>query len=155
MARLSNSPQPSLIDKRGSNLSALPLIHKRESEGVVVMVFGVFDGLHEGHRHFLNSASTFGKLIIVVARDTSVKNLKHKIPKYTQEERMAAIRNFMPAATVILGDEQPGAYEVVKTHRPAMICLGHDQVELGEDLQAKIDSGYVDLIQLKTLRELP
>ena len=118
------------------------------------MVFGVFDGLHEGHKYFLNSASAYGKIIVVVARDTSVKNLKHKSPKFSEHERIAAIRNFMPDTTVILGDEQPGTYEVVKTHRPAMICLGYDQQVLGDDLQAKIP-GYVDFIELKTLRELP
>lgn len=35
-----------------------------------VMVFGVFDGLHPGHRAFLRQARKKGdKLIVVVARD--------------------------------------------------------------------------------------
>ena len=119
------------------------------------MVFGVFDGLHEGHKYFLSEAAQHGTLIVVVARDLAVQHLKHKTPQYTQDERMAAIRNFMHEANVILGDEQPGTYEVVKMHRPAMICLGYDQQVLGDDLQAKISSGNVNLIEFKTLRELP
>ena len=119
------------------------------------MVFGVFDGLHAGHRYFLNQAAKYGKLTIVVACDASVQNLKNKTPKHSEEERMAAIHTMMPEATVVLGDERQGTYEVVKNHRPAMICLGHDQNELGKDLQNKINSGDVDFIELKTLRELP
>ncbi len=121
------------------------------------MVFGVFDGLHEGHKYFLNSAlrQSQGKLIVVVARDTSVRNLKHKSPKFSEDERMSAIRDLFPDFLVILGDEQQGSYDVVKTHRPGMICLGHDQEELGKDLQVKINSGDVNVIHLKTLRELP
>jgi len=41
------------------------------------MVFGVFDGLHEGHLFFLDEAQKYGdNLIIVVASDINVKNIK-------------------------------------------------------------------------------
>ena len=109
------------------------------------MVFGVFDGLHEGHKHFLKKALEQGELIVVVARDLVVQQLKNKTPKISENERMAAVRNFLrpakpwrsgvPEATVVLGDEVQGSYEVVKTHQPDMICLGYDQHRLDEDLQ--------------------
>jgi cytidyltransferase-like protein len=42
-----------------------------------VMVFGTFDGIHDGHRYFLNEAKKFGdKLVVAVAKDTTVKTLK-------------------------------------------------------------------------------
>ena len=119
------------------------------------MVFGVFDGLHPGHQYFLSQAGEYGNLIVVVARDANAQQLKHKTPTYNQEKRIAAIREFLPDATVILGDKRQGTYEVVKTYRPAMILLGHDQEKLYEDLQANIDSGNVNFIEFKTLRELP
>lgn len=105
------------------------------------MVFGVFDGLHEGHRFFLQSAHHSGELIVVVARDSVVQLLKNKSPKYNELERIGAIQKFLPEAKVVLGDTEQGSYDVVKKHQPDMICLGYDQRALAEDLQAKLPHG--------------
>ena len=102
-----------------------------------VMVFGVFDGLHDGHKAFLNFVSGKGEIVVVVARDLAVRRLKNKTPKNSQEERCKMIREFMPDATVILGDEDQGSYDVVKSQKPDMIVLGFDQHRLGEDLAEK------------------
>lgn len=101
------------------------------------MVFGVFDGLHVGHQFFLIEASALGEIVVVVARDRTVSELKHKKSRHDQANRMAAVQNFMPDATVVLGDAQQGKYDVIKEHHPDMICLGHDQQALGEDVQKK------------------
>ena len=42
-----------------------------------VMVFGTFDGLHEGHLDFFRQAREYGDyLIVAVARDVNVKKIK-------------------------------------------------------------------------------
>lgn len=119
------------------------------------MVFGVFDGLHEGHQYFLTQAATYGSLIVVVAPDLAVQHLKHKKPKHSQDERLAAVREFMPEAIVVLGDERQGTYEVVKTHRPAMILLGHDQRALGDDVRRAMASGALPDIPCRSLPQKP
>ena len=115
---------------------------------MIVMVFGVFDGLHEGHQYLLREATKQGSLVIVVARDSVVRQLKKKMPKQNELERIDALQKFSPAAIVILGDKDQGSYDVVKTHRPAMICLGYDQLALGEDLRRRIESGTIQVTKL-------
>lgn len=114
------------------------------------MVFGVFDGLHEGHRYFLMEAlrQAQGDLVVVVAHDETVRQLKHKTPKFGELERVEAIRKVLPQASVVLGDQQQGSYNVVKTHRPAMICLGYDQRELGDDLRRSMREGSIPMLPL-------
>src|SRR5688572_21899709 len=104
---------------------------------MIVMVFGVFDGLHEGHRAFLNFAQEQGKLVVVVARDSVVQKLKNKTTNNKENARVEAIQKFLPDAEVVLGDEEQGSYEVIKKHNPDIICLGFDQQALAKDLQAK------------------
>ena len=110
------------------------------------MVFGVFDGLHAGHKYFLTEAEKHGELIVVVARDVEVKLLKNKTPQHDEQTRMATIREFMPEATVALGDEEQGIYAVITVHQPDMICLGHDQQALAADLQRAMDDGTIPAI---------
>lgn len=102
-----------------------------------VMVFGVFDGLHEGHRAFLNFAKEHGQLVVVVARDSVVQKLKNKTAINNENKRVEAIKKFMPQAVVMLGDEEQGSYEVIKKHKPDRIVLGFDQEALRADVQAK------------------
>ena len=46
-----------------------------------VAVFGVFDGIHAGHQDFLRQAREYGdELVVIVARDKSVTQLKGKPP---------------------------------------------------------------------------
>ncbi|MEE9489142.1 MAG: adenylyltransferase/cytidyltransferase family protein, partial [Thermoplasmata archaeon] len=46
---------------------------------VRVMASGVFDLLHTGHLHYLEEAKKLGdELIVVVARDSTVRKEKHE-----------------------------------------------------------------------------
>lgn len=118
---------------------------------LTVIVFGVFDLLHDGHKEFLRQAKRYGNLIVVVARDAAVQQLKNKMPHHSERKRMEMVKQFLPEAVVVLGDEEQGSYKVVKTYQPAMICLGYDQQALGKDLLAKMDAGVIPTIPLRTL----
>ncbi|MBI1838877.1 MAG: adenylyltransferase/cytidyltransferase family protein [Candidatus Colwellbacteria bacterium] len=121
-----------------------------------VIVFGVFDGFHEGHHSFLSQAISYGtKLIIVVARDQSVKDLKNKSPRQSETDRLKSVRAFSIFAKPVLGDLAPSSYKVIKMNKPDAICLGYDQNFLKIDLQRSMRQGTIPetpIIQLKAYR---
>jgi len=101
-----------------------------------VMAFGVFDGIHEGHRHFLKEAKALGDyLIVVVAQDHIVKHLKGHEPQLNLSERFEHLEREDAVDEVIIGDAELSTYEVVKKYRPDVIALGYDQTLLKKDLE--------------------
>ncbi|MES2014754.1 MAG: adenylyltransferase/cytidyltransferase family protein [Patescibacteria group bacterium] len=101
----------------------------------VGMVFGVFDGLHQGHRYFLQSAAEqCEQLIVVVAHDETVRELKNRAPKFSLEERMTALRAFPLDMIVVAGDTVQGEWGVLKKYTPSMVFLGHDQTAIAKEL---------------------
>ena len=101
-----------------------------------VMVFGVFDTLHYGHHYFLSEAREHGdELIVTVAQDSSVKNLKSKTPSQALSERIDAIKKTHKANNVVPGDAVRGSWKVITTHEPTVIAIGHDQYALREVLE--------------------
>ena len=47
----------------------------------IVMAFGTFDILHEGHENFLKQAKALGNfLLVVIARDKTVKQIRANHP---------------------------------------------------------------------------
>lgn len=108
-----------------------------------VMVFGVFDGVHEGHRHFFKEAQKLGDhLVAVVAQDHIVRHIKGHEPQLDLAARFAHLQIEDGVDEVIIGDSELSVYDVVRQHRPAVIALGYDQTLLKEDLdkhRAKFD----------------
>ena len=105
-----------------------------------VMVFGVFDGVHEGHRAFLREAKTYGDyLIAVVAQDPVVEILKGRAPRANLAERFEHLKTDDSVDEVVVGDAELGAWEVLGNHRPHVIALGYDQRALKEELETHIE----------------
>lgn len=118
-----------------------------------VMVFGVFDGLHPGHRYFLRQAKRYSrKLIVAIARDSAVKKLKSKKPKENERDRLASVRKIREVSRAVLGDTQQGSYAVIKKYKPDIICLGYDQKRLGKDLKMRMRQGLVPKIRSVQLK---
>jgi len=114
-----------------------------------VIIFGVFDGLHEGHHNFIEQASKYGEEIYaIVAQDQVVERLKNKKTKHNQKQRLSFLSSHPLVNQAFLGDGEEGEYLSVKSINPNLICLGYDQKALGLDLQSKIDSGYLPLIKI-------
>ncbi len=110
----------------------------------VGMVFGVFDGFHEGHQHFLREAVKYcDRLIVVVAHPDVVKKLKNRTPYYTSDERLTAIRAFNKEAEVIIGDNTIGQWTALKHYQPDIVLLGYDQNQLGAELEKIGARSYV------------
>ena len=107
----------------------------------LIMIFGVFDGLHDGHISFLNQARELGdRLMVVVAQDESVMRLKKHLPRLPLAERIKALEESDLAHTIIPGDETEGGWEVVRKHQPHIVALGYDQAAMYEDLAKCLSS---------------
>ena len=101
-----------------------------------VFIFGVFDGVHDGHRFFITEAQKLGEPVIIsVTRDEVSRDLKGRAPKYSLEERMEALQELFPEAIVIPGDETNGSWAGLRTYTPAVIALGYDQTDLKRALE--------------------
>lgn len=103
------------------------------------MVFGTFDGVHEGHRAFFKEAKQYGDhLIAVLAQDEIVLRLKGKKPVRDIAARLAELRAEDGVDEAAIGDGELGAWRIVAQHRPDVIALGYDQRSLKENLEAHI-----------------
>lgn len=100
------------------------------------MVFGVFDGLHDGHRYLLSEAEKLcGKLIVVVTLDAVVSVLKNHPPKYSYEERVEVIRNFNSDLIIVPSDPTLGGWSILERHQHDIIFLGYDQVAIAREMK--------------------
>lgn len=100
------------------------------------MVFGVFDGFHQGHEHFLKEAAKHcEKLVVVVAHPDIVLALKQRVPLFSLSERMQAICDFDSNLEVTPGDTAIGTWSALKRYQPDLVFLGYDQEHLGNELE--------------------
>lgn len=101
------------------------------------MVFGTFDGIHEGHRNMFRQARAVGSesgnrgrsyvhLCVVVARDKTVRAVKGHNPKYSESIRYGCLAGEDSVNQVLLGNEDD-KYAVILQKKPDIICLGYDQ----------------------------
>ncbi|OGN28078.1 MAG: hypothetical protein A3A33_04030 [Candidatus Yanofskybacteria bacterium RIFCSPLOWO2_01_FULL_49_25] len=118
-----------------------------------VLVFGVFDKFHEGHKNFLRQARVHGDaLVVVVAPDHIAHELKDKHPQWDEMRRVEHVQAFDPEAEVVLGDDEQGTYEVIHIYEPDLICLGYDQSALKSDLEKKMSQGVIPTIAIIELQ---
>ncbi|MGE5555872.1 MAG: adenylyltransferase/cytidyltransferase family protein [Methanocella sp.] len=104
----------------------------------IVLASGVFDLLHLGHVRFLEDAKKAGgenaKLIVIIARDSTVEKLKGRKPIMSEEERLALVKSLKVVDEAILGYEGLDIGEVVKKIKPDIIALGWDQKEMEQEV---------------------
>jgi FAD synthetase len=114
------------------------------------MVFGTFDLLHKGHEHFLREAAGMGdELVVVVARDSTVRSVKRRNPVESESERRVKLEKTGIASRVLLGSAGD-KYGVIRKERPDIICLGYDQVPFTGGLEKFLrDNGLrTDVVRL-------
>lgn len=114
-----------------------------------VLIFGVFDGIHEGHLEFIKSAKGEGdRLVAIVARDEVVNKLKSKPPHRSQAERIKELTKVPDIDLVYLGDPDEGTYNIIKEIKPDVIYLGYDQENLFDNISAAIQENVLPEIEL-------
>src|SRR3989344_1622153 len=101
-----------------------------------VMVFGVFDCLHDGHRHLIRQAQTMGTLIIVVAPDTVVLELKNKSPVQLLSERIQHLSKEFSEIQIVVGDTELNSWQILLDHTPDIVLLGYDQLDMKQAIQS-------------------
>lgn len=91
------------------------------------MTFGTFDHFHAGHEAYLKQAKALGDtLIVVVARDKTVKKIKSRLPFFGERERVKTIKKTGIADKIVLGENE-NKYKVILRFKPDIIALGYDQ----------------------------
>lgn len=101
-----------------------------------VVVFGIFDGIHDGHRDLFRQAKKHGdELVVIVGRDSASVQWKGKKPVYSEETRLHLVLKEERVDQAVLGDQEQQTYGVLQGLAPDVICLGYDQDMLKKDLQ--------------------
>lgn len=107
-----------------------------------VLVGGVFEILHPGHIYLLKKAKEYGEVIVVVARDKTIKKLKGREPIIPEAQRLEVIRSLKYVDEAILGDEDLNLKGVIETVKPDIILLGPDQSWIKELLKGELDRSH-------------
>jgi FAD synthetase len=86
-------------------------------------VGGTFDILHPGHIFLLKEASKHGDVIVVVARDSTVKRIKGREPIFNEEHRLMMVSSIKYVKKAILGKESTDILEIVEELKPDVIVV--------------------------------
>jgi FAD synthetase len=115
--------------------------HSRQTgstEHKLVMTFGTFDFLHAGHEFYLKKAAELGdELIVIIARDRTVTQIKGKAPVHNERQRARGVRTLGIASRVVLGNHHD-KHKVIRKYRPDVIALGYDQFVFTQTLKKKL-----------------
>jgi FAD synthetase len=91
------------------------------------MTFGTFDLFHPGHVYYLSEAKKLWEyLITVIARDSTVGQIKWKKPREWESIRLQNVRDSGLVDEAILGSETDH-YSVIWEKKPDILCFGYDQ----------------------------
>lgn len=116
-----------------------------------VVVFGTFDILHPGHVHMLKEAKEYGDfLVVVIARDKTVSEIKHKPPVNDENVRLKQVDDLKIANKVRLGNLE-NKHDVLDEEKPDIVALGYDQQHFIENLENALED-HVQIVRLTPFR---
>ena len=109
----------------------------------VVLASGTFDLLHLGHVKFLEEAKKAGgpnaKLVVIVARDSTVKKRKGRAPIIPEDQRRALIEALKVVDEALLGYEDFDIERTIEKIKPDIIAVGHDQTGIEREVRKFIE----------------
>lgn len=120
-----------------------------------VLTCGTFDILHPGHLHVFEKAKEYGdRLVVIVARDSTVKKVKGAPPYHNENERKQMLDAIKCIDKVVLGDEQD-PYLIIQEIKPDVIALGYDQLAFVDRLAKKITEFGLEtqIVRMPSYRE--
>jgi FAD synthetase len=116
-------------------------VKSKRQKRKIVLASGVFDLLHMGHVRFLEEAKKAGgpkaKLIVIVARDSTVEKRKGKKPVMPQYQRCALVASLKVVDEAILGYEDFNMEKVLEKIKPDIVAVGYDSQVSGLEQEVK------------------
>ncbi len=117
------------------------MVNGKDRRRKVVLASGVFDLLHLGHVKFLEEAKKAGgrnaKLIVIVARDSTVEKKKGVKPVIPENQRRALVESLKIVDEAVLGYEDFSMERVIEKIKPDVIAVGHDSHMTGMEQAVK------------------
>lgn len=112
-----------------------------------ILTTGVFDILHPGHIYLLRYASRLkgrsGRLIVIVARDETVRRRKRRPPIFSDYERLILVRSLRFVDEAHLGYRPFSFKRVIERFRPDVVVFGYDQDKVrSEFMEAMSREGW-------------
>ena len=102
------------------------------------MIFGIFDGIHRGHRDFFRAAKEYGDyLMAVVAQDHIVEHIYGKLPTVNFADRFAHLETEDEVNQILIGEPIPSIADLVKRFGPDAVVFSALQELLHEDLERR------------------
>src|SRR3989338_8861659 len=95
------------------------------------MAFGSFDILHEGHINYLKQAKKFGRLVVIVARNSNIMSFNGRKPRNDENQRLKKVKELDFVDEAVLGKEN--IFDVLDEYWPDVICLCYDQSTASEE----------------------
>lgn len=121
--RLNNLQKNGLVEKDKKSLTELGRTSLK-----VVLAGGVFDIIHPGHIHTLNSAKLLGDvLVVVVATDKTAVKMKKRTPLHNQIHRQNLVNSLSMVDLSLIGHEDD-IFKTVEMVKPEIVALGYDQI---------------------------
>lgn len=128
--------------------------HTPEKQQKKVIIFGTFDLLHAGHENMFEQARALGdQLVVIIARDETVRKIKGEYPYYTEKQRVKNLKNAGFSDKIILGG-LGDKYDVIRKVKPDVIALGYDQFAFTYQLEKFLIDEKIDaqITRLKSYR---
>ncbi len=121
------------------------------------MVFGTFDGLHEGHLDFFRQARNLADkpfLIVSIARDKNVFRIKGKYSKKNEHTRVTLVKKCNLVDRVVLSSVK-NHLPHIERENPDIIALGYDQKAYVKNLKKDLKNKgiLVKIVRLKPYKE--
>ena len=105
----------------------------------LVLASGVFDLLHLGHVRFLEEAKKAGgphaKLVVIVARDSTVEKRKGERPVMPENQRCALVASLKVVDEATMGLEKFNIGRVIDKLKPDVIAFGYDQKAMMQEVK--------------------
>ncbi|MEM3898018.1 MAG: adenylyltransferase/cytidyltransferase family protein [Nitrososphaerota archaeon] len=115
-----------------------------ERAGRRILASGAFELLHPGHIRFLAEAKRVGgeasRLIVVVARDETIRKRKGREPLLGEEARREIVSMLKPVDEAILGHTPFSFERIIEEVKPDIVVFGYDQDDLMREFLRFIES---------------